>query len=222
MTEDLLLVYSTIKYWRFEVIYTVGLMKSVGLVDFMINAPPSNGSCSISPLTGTTTTLFTITCSNWFDEDGIKDYLFYSKYLFSYLFNKYSFFVSAWTSDRSNRLMIGYTTLDSFEIRMPVNDLNVSLIQLMVYVRDQYDCTTEFDLPSISIVPDINNIISLITIVESSDYSGEISSNPLIETLYSGNQNDICQVLTSAGQILNTLAEQNLQLAINSMFFSLN
>jgi hypothetical protein len=222
MTEDLLLVYSTIKYWRFEVIYTVGLMKSVGLVDFMINAPPSNGSCSISPLTGTTTTLFTITCSNWFDEDGIKDYLFYSKYLFSYLFNKYSFFVSAWTSDRSNRLMIGYTTLDSFEIRMPVNDLNVSLIQLMVYVRDQYDCTTEFDLPSISIVPDINNIISLITTVESSDYSGEISSNPLIETLYSGNQNDICQVLTSAGQILNTLAEQNLQLAINSMFFSLN
>jgi hypothetical protein len=91
MTKDLLLVYSTIKYWRFEVIYISGSMKSIGLIDFMINSPPSNGSCSINPMTGTTTTLFTITCSNWFDEDGIKDYLFYSKSLFSYLFNKYSF-----------------------------------------------------------------------------------------------------------------------------------
>jgi hypothetical protein len=95
----------------------------------------------------------------------------------------------------------------------------VSWIQLTVYVRDKYDCTTEFDLSSISIVPDINNIISLITIVESSDYNTVIRSNPLIEILYSGNQNDICQVLTSAGQILNILAQQNLQLAVNSMFF---
>jgi hypothetical protein len=117
--------------------------------------------------------------------------------------------------------MVGYTTLNSFQIRMPVNDLNVSLIQLMVYVRDKYDCTTEFDLPSISIVPDMNNIISLITTVESSDYSSGISSNPLIEILYSGNQNDICQILTSVGQILNILAQQNLQSAINSMFLVL-
>jgi hypothetical protein len=219
MTEDLLLVYSTIKYWRFEVIYTVGLMKSVGLVDFMINAPPSNGSCSISPLTGTTTTLFTITCSNWFDEDGIKDYLFYSKYLFSYLFNKYSFFVSAWTSDRSNRLMIGYTTLDSFEIRMPVNDLNVSLIQLMVYVRDVFDSITVLNLPSISIVPDIDSIASLMTAIKSTlattNYSNMMTSNPLVPILYGGNQNDVCQVLTSVSQVLNILAQQNLQSAIH-------
>jgi hypothetical protein len=115
--------------------------------------------------------------------------------------------------------MVGYTTLNSYQIRMSVNDLNVSWIQLTVYVRDKYDCTTEFDLSSISIVPDINNIISLITIVESSDYNTVIRSNPLIEILYSGNQNDICQVLTSVGQVLNILAQQNLQLAVNSMFF---
>jgi hypothetical protein len=88
MTKDLLLEYSTIKYWRFEVIYTTGSMKSIGLIDFMINSPPANGSCSINPLNGTTTTLFTITCLNWFDEDGIKDYLFYSKSSFLiYLIN---------------------------------------------------------------------------------------------------------------------------------------
>ena len=87
MTKDLLLSYSTIKYWRFEVVYTVDLLRSVGLINFMINSPPSNGSCSIYPLSGTTTTLFNITCFNWFDEDGIKDYSFYSKS--SYLFNEY-------------------------------------------------------------------------------------------------------------------------------------
>jgi hypothetical protein len=57
-------------------------MKSVGLVNFMINSPPSNGSCSIYPVNGTITTLFTITCSNWFDEDGIKDYSLFSKSFF--------------------------------------------------------------------------------------------------------------------------------------------
>jgi hypothetical protein len=53
-------------------------MKSVGLSNFIINSPPINGSCVIYPLNGTTSTLFTITCLNWFDSDGIKDYSFYS------------------------------------------------------------------------------------------------------------------------------------------------
>ncbi len=46
-------------------------------LNFLINQSPANGSCSITPLNGTTTTLFTISCSNWFDEDNIKDYLVY-------------------------------------------------------------------------------------------------------------------------------------------------
>jgi hypothetical protein len=44
----------------------------------MINSPPANGSCSITPSNGTTSTLFNIICSNWFDKDGIKDYSLYS------------------------------------------------------------------------------------------------------------------------------------------------
>jgi hypothetical protein len=43
-----------------------------------MNQPPRNGSCLISPLSGTTSTLFTINCTDWIDEDGIKDYSFYS------------------------------------------------------------------------------------------------------------------------------------------------
>jgi hypothetical protein len=45
-------------------------------LNFIINQPPENGSCSINPLNGTTSTLFTISCPNWQDQDGIKDYSF--------------------------------------------------------------------------------------------------------------------------------------------------
>jgi hypothetical protein len=74
-------------YWRFEVIYSFISEKSSSALNFLINQPPQNGSCSISPLNGTTSTLFTIVCSNWFDEDGIQDYSFYGKYcIFEFFF----------------------------------------------------------------------------------------------------------------------------------------
>jgi hypothetical protein len=64
-------------YWRFEVIYTFEKENSSSSFIFRINQPPRNGSCNINPLNGTTNTLFTISCSNWFDENKIKDYFVY-------------------------------------------------------------------------------------------------------------------------------------------------
>ncbi|CAF3480113.1 unnamed protein product [Rotaria sp. Silwood1] len=63
----------------------------------------------------------------------------------------------------------------------------------------------------------MNNIISLIANL---DYNNEIRSNPFVHILYSGNQNDLCQMLISVRQILNIFAQQNLQLEINSIFYS--
>jgi hypothetical protein len=67
-----------IEYWRFEVIYSFPSEISSSALNFIINQPPQNGSCSINPLNGTTSTVFTISCPNWFDQDGIQDYSFYS------------------------------------------------------------------------------------------------------------------------------------------------
>jgi hypothetical protein len=67
----------SINYWKFEVIYRFEMGISSSSINFKKNSPPSNGNCSINPLNGTTTTLFNISCSNWFDENGIKDYSFY-------------------------------------------------------------------------------------------------------------------------------------------------
>jgi hypothetical protein len=49
--------------------------------DNKINESPREGSCSIDPFNGTTLTLFTINCSNWVDQDQIKDFTFYGSYL---------------------------------------------------------------------------------------------------------------------------------------------
>lgn len=79
-TNDFFLSYSNVDYWRFEVAYTFPTGTSFSAIDFQINHPPENGSCSITPTNGTTTTLFTIQCTNWEDENGIKDYTFYSMF----------------------------------------------------------------------------------------------------------------------------------------------
>jgi hypothetical protein len=63
--------------WQFEVVYTFQSKTSLSAFNFVINQPPYNGSCSISPLNGTTSSLFNVSCSDWFDEDGIEDYSLY-------------------------------------------------------------------------------------------------------------------------------------------------
>ncbi len=79
---------SAIEYWRFEVVYSFESETSSSSINFILNQPPINGSCSISPLNGTTSTLFTISCSNWFDHNGIKDYSFYSNRLISKTYSR--------------------------------------------------------------------------------------------------------------------------------------
>lgn len=67
----------SIEYWRFEVVYSFTSENSSSALNFRINQPPKNGSCVIDLVNGTSSTLFTINCSNWADEDGLKDYSVY-------------------------------------------------------------------------------------------------------------------------------------------------
>jgi hypothetical protein len=44
-----------------------------------VNQPPVLGTCDIDPKNGTTSTLFSFSCSNWFQSDGsqVLSYVFY-------------------------------------------------------------------------------------------------------------------------------------------------
>jgi hypothetical protein len=75
--KDFFIENNGIIYWRFEVIYSLESEISKKEFDMEINEEPKNGFCSINPSNGTLTSLFTINCSNWFDQDEIKDFTFY-------------------------------------------------------------------------------------------------------------------------------------------------
>ena len=77
-TNTLFLQNPQIEYWSFEVVYLFDSGIASSAINFKINQPPRNGSCTIDPLNGTTSTFFTISCWNWFDEHDIKDYSLYS------------------------------------------------------------------------------------------------------------------------------------------------
>jgi hypothetical protein len=132
-------------------------------------------------------------------------------------------FVSAWTTDQPNHLMLGYTTENIFQVRMPIGDTNSTLLYLIVRVRDIFDSVIEMNMSSISVTPDTININEFLSAVQSSfNYTinnSRITSNPFIQILYgNGYENDICQWLISISRILNNKAKQNLLEAIESMF----
>lgn len=73
-TNRLFIENPSVESWRFEVTYRFVSATSSSALNFVINRSPYNGSCSIHPLNGTTSTVFTVSCPDWFDDDEIKDY----------------------------------------------------------------------------------------------------------------------------------------------------
>jgi len=85
--KDLFRDFPSQVYWRvtlnFEVTtFTGQILTASSSIIFYVNFSPCNGICNISPIIGTTSTLFTISCTNWIDKDGeIVSYSYYGKIL---------------------------------------------------------------------------------------------------------------------------------------------
>ena len=77
--KDFFTNHTTVLLWKFQVVYRSSSGNSSKELTVLVNQPPFNGSCSIAPRNGTTTTLFNISCKDWLDAEGIQDYLFYGK-----------------------------------------------------------------------------------------------------------------------------------------------
>jgi len=61
----------------------LGSADSIAFIELFVNTAPSGGTCTVSPLNGTSSeTQFTITCSDWTDTNGIKQYQFLRKLIF--------------------------------------------------------------------------------------------------------------------------------------------
>ncbi|CAM4949155.1 unnamed protein product [Rotaria socialis] len=175
-----------INYWRFEVVYSSSLQNGSSTIDFEINQSPQNGSCSISPQNGTTTTLFNISCSNWQDSDGVQGYSFQS-----------------WTIDYTQQMIIAYSSVSTVQVRLPAGADNTSLLHIVVRIRDTLNCITEYNLSSVIVLADSELINSLVNDLQTS--TTNLSNHPLVQVLNSGNQNAISQVINSLSQKFNQI-----------------
>ncbi|CAF4283183.1 unnamed protein product, partial [Adineta steineri] len=187
-TNQLFLSNPLTELWRFEVVYNFTFETSVSSLNFIINQPPYNGSCSMNPSNGTTSTLFTIECPNWFDEDDVKDYSLY-----------------IWTTDQRERMMIAFSSVSTFQVYLPAG-----LSHTIMYIRDTLDCTAEFNMSSINVTTDFDTINDLINNIQSP------TSNPLINVLLSGNQNLVGQVIVSVSQQFNKMNNESIDNAVSN------
>ena len=73
--------FQSIMNFRLGIVAQVpGGTAGIAYIEILANTPPSGGTCSVTPRTGTALqTLFYIFCSGWADSNGIKLYQFNSK-----------------------------------------------------------------------------------------------------------------------------------------------
>ena len=208
--------YKNGSYWRFEVVYTFNNKPSLGALDFVMNQPPRSGSCSINPPNGTTITLFQITCSNWFDENGIKDYSFYGEYLFSLdNFNFIFPYFVAYTTDSTKQIMLGFTNTPSFQVRLPSSITNTSIVNIIVSIKDGLNAITQVQLQPVVVYLGWTEINTFIDIVE---HSNSKSTNPnlITQLLANGDANSLTQTVTLISEVLNEMSEQQTENAVKS------
>jgi hypothetical protein len=131
--------------------------------------------------------------------------------------------ISGSTSDRSDQTLIAFSSVSTFQLRLPAGQKNTSMLQLSVTIRDQMDCVRQVNLPSVVVRIDSDEIdhflLSLqssIAVADTSVPSSTLNNNPLVQILSSGNQNAVGQVLSSLSQQFNEVNAQALQTAADS------
>lgn len=111
-------------------------------------------------------------------------------------------------------MMIAFSSVSNFQVQLPAGDDQTSLLNLIIDIRDQLDCITEYNISSVTVIPDSEGINDLMNNIQSS--SNSINNNPIVRLLASGNQNTVGQILTSLSQQFNKMNNQSLNQAVSS------
>jgi hypothetical protein len=112
--------------------------------------------------------------------------------------------------------MLAFTTLSTFQIRLPAGNDDTSLLMMTVHIRDMLDCVAEFDMESPIVVADLTEINTLIDVLQEPSKGATI--NPFVRLLASRNQNTVAQVITLLARELNKMNKQNIEIAISSKY----
>jgi hypothetical protein len=112
--------------------------------------------------------------------------------------------------------MTAFSPVAIFQARLPAGDDTTSILHLVVSIRDQLDCTTEYNISSVFVTPDSAGINDLINSIQNSP--NELANNPIVQLLASGNQNIVGQVITSLSQQFNKMNSQSVDKAVSSKY----
>ncbi len=175
-----------ITYWQFEVIYTFESETSKNTFNIEMNEGPKNGSCMIHPSIGTIDTIFTINCSGWIDDDGIKDYSFYR------------------LIRSSDKFMLGFTNQSIYHLRLPSSIHEKTSLQILVQIQDTLGSVTEFNLSSIIVFTNLSTFLEV----------QHLMNKSILQLFESDDQNTIGQIVISISNILNELHDQNIETII--------
>jgi len=129
-------------------------------------------------------------------------------YFFIFFFRKYifTFFFLVWNDDYSKLLMIGFSLIPIFKVRLPKS----SLLNLNIHIRDKVNSIREYNISSIYVDDDLTEIENL------KDSKTILTNNSFVNGLLTGNQNDIGQIIISISKKLEKINNDNLNNIISS------
>jgi hypothetical protein len=108
-------------------------------------------------------------------------------------------------------MILAFSAVSTFQVRFPAG---TPLLHLIISIRDTLNCIAEYNMSSISVVPDSAGIAELINNLQNP--SNGITNNPIVQLLAGGNQNTVGQVITSLSQQFNQMNSQNVENAVSS------
>ena len=119
-----------------------------------------------------------------------------------------------------NRILVAFSVVPSFEVILPKDQLDPSIVHLAVSIQDRFNGVKEVNLSSVTVVSDLLLIERFIDLLQISDASN--SDHPFSHRLNTLNQNQISQVVVSVSKQLNAIQKQALENISRSKFMIFN
>ena len=125
--------------------------------------------------------------------------------------------ILAWTDNEPERALLAFSSVSTFTARLPAGDRQNSILQMVIDIRDVLDCVREVRMDSLIVSIDSEEMQNFIDSFQGS--ADDLSRNPIIQLLSSGNQNVVGQVLSSVSQQFNRMNSENVDTAVSSNLF---
>lgn len=127
------------------------------------------------------------------------------------------FLIEAWTTDESTRIMLASTSAPRFQLRLIAGDTNTSVVHIRVEIQDKFNCVTQDESKSVVVMPDTENIKTLINAFEQSSIN-ENTSDEIFNLPEHGRQHAFRQMLTSISKVMNDMSSENIANAVTSKY----